>query len=170
MFTDQSQKRTRYHSFDLGRERYVPLHLRKLGISLNKLACVGRFAIQLASLFRIRVIATGRPNTFPLLKSLGASHVLDYEDEGVFDEIANLAPDLEYAYDMVGSSPDAAERLSKRLLKSSGSLCALRYNEYYARGAAPETKVSGATAWRAFLHQHRPTADGLNRSVCSFPL
>lgn len=137
------------------------------GTCLTDSACVGRFAIQLASLFRIRVIATSRPNTFSLLQSLGARHVLDYEDESVFDEIAKLAPDLDYAYDMIGSSPDVAEKLSKRLLKGSGNLCALRYNDSYARGAAPETRVCAATAWRAFLHQHKPTADGSSRSVCS---
>lgn len=71
---------------------------------------------------------------------------------------------------MIGSSPEDARELSKRLLRRSGSLCALRYNDCYARGAAPDTKVSGVTAWRAFLHQHRPTAHGIIRSVCSFAL
>ena len=77
-----------------------------LGLTLFSLtpflACVGRFAVQIAAMYKFRVIATCAPSNFDHLKSLGACYVLDYRDEDVVARIRKLAPDLEYAFDTLG--------------------------------------------------------------------
>lgn len=101
-----------------------------------------------------------------MLKSLGAKHVLDYRDENLLDRITELAPDLGYIFDTIGTSSITAATLSKKLLKGRGRLCALRLNENYASGISSQTRVSDVAAWRAFLHNHDPHANGDSRTVC----
>ena len=132
-------------------------------------ACVGRYAIQLASLFRIRVITTCGAWNSHVLKTLGAAHVLDYRDDDLVERIAELAPDLQYVFDTIGTSATTAATLSGVLLRGRGNLCALRCNDDYAAGVQGETRLSDVRVWRAFLHDHGGVdGEGGSRMVCIY--
>jgi len=65
---------------------------------------VGLYAIQLAKLAGFTVIATASPRNFEYVRSLGASHVLDYtKDNAVEDIISITGGKLQYAMDCISS-------------------------------------------------------------------
>jgi NADPH:quinone reductase-like Zn-dependent oxidoreductase len=75
---------------------------------------VGTYAVQLASLAGLKVIATASPRNFDLLKTLGAAHVFDYRDPNVVNLIKETAQgNLHYAFD--ATSPEAALLCSQAL-------------------------------------------------------
>jgi len=51
---------------------------------------VGQFAVQLAKLAGLTVVATASPKNHELLKSLGATHVFDYRDPDVVKKIKEV--------------------------------------------------------------------------------
>lgn len=121
---------------------------------MPKTASVGRFAIQIAALYRFSIIATCGSGNFDLLKSLGARHVLDYHDNNVITRIKELASDLEYAFDTLGSSYATASTLSQALINSGGNLCTIRSDDTYSSEVAPQTRLSNVSLWKAFMHDH----------------
>ncbi|RMJ22789.1 hypothetical protein PHISP_06346 [Aspergillus sp. HF37] len=116
-------------------------------------SCVGRFAIQIAAMYRFRIIATCGPSSFDLVKSLGADHVLDYCDEDACSRIHELAPGLQYAFDAVGSQSHSAA-LSRALTGKTRNLCTIFLSDAYLSGIASGTSVSNVRAWEAFLCKH----------------
>lgn len=118
------------------------------------LACAGHFAVQIAAMYKLRVIATCTPSNFDLLKSLGASHVLDYHDKDVVARIRKLAPDLEYAFDTLGPSSNSVI-VSQALASDGGNLCTLHSDNSNMSGVGCLTKWTYVSIWKAFLHEHR---------------
>ncbi len=70
---------------------------------------VGSFAIQIAKAFGIEtIIATSSKSNHNYIKSLGATHVIDYQSEDVIDEVMNITnmKGVEVALDCVGGEND----------------------------------------------------------------
>ncbi|KAI1822725.1 zinc-binding dehydrogenase [Xylaria intraflava] len=64
---------------------------------------VGMYAVQLAKLAGLRVIATASKKNHALLKSLGADEVIDYTDAAWPEKVRELTQDgLQHAFDCVG--------------------------------------------------------------------
>ncbi|THU84489.1 GroES-like protein [Dendrothele bispora CBS 962.96] len=78
---------------------------------------VGMFVIQFASLTGMRVIATASPKNFDLVKSLGASAVIDYHAPDAVQQILDAAgpAGVDYAYDAIsfGDSVKIASEVVK---------------------------------------------------------
>nr|BAK03106.1 predicted protein [Hordeum vulgare subsp. vulgare] len=63
---------------------------------------VGAYAVQLAALAGLKVIATASPKNFDYVKSLGAQHVVDYNSPHAVEEIKKIAGGkLTLAYDVI---------------------------------------------------------------------
>ncbi|KAI8826835.1 chaperonin 10-like protein [Fimicolochytrium jonesii] len=76
---------------------------------------VGMYAVQLASAAGYNVIATASPKNHELVRSLGASHVVDYKRDDVVEEIKKLTAGRARAgLDLVGHG-DAIGKLSQVL-------------------------------------------------------
>jgi NADPH:quinone reductase-like Zn-dependent oxidoreductase len=117
------------------------------------LASIGRFAIQIAAIYRFRVITTCGRTNFDTLRSLGAHYVLNYHDKDVLAHIRNIAPNLEYAFDAVGSSSSLAT-VSEALGKNGGNICTIRPNTIHALALPPQVKATEVRLARAFLQMH----------------
>ena len=115
-------------------------------------ARVGRFAIQIAAVYKFRILTTCGSRSFDLVKSLGANHVLDHYDGDVIEHIRNLEPTLEYVFDTVGS-PSSAVTASRALVSGKGNLCTIN-PEKDTSDIAPSINVTNASVWRAFLQSH----------------
>ncbi|KAJ0421142.1 chaperonin 10-like protein [Aspergillus carlsbadensis] len=126
---------------------------------------IGRFAIQIAAIYRFRVIATCGRTNFDTLRSLGAHYVLNYHDKDVIAHIRNIAPNLEYAFDAVGSSSSLAT-VSEALGKNGGNICTIRPNTIHALTLPPQVKATEVRLARAFLQMHMfegmPSSPSLN--------
>lgn len=116
-------------------------------------ASIGRFAIQIAKIYKFRIIVTSAPLSFSLVKALGAHHVLDYHDKDVIAQIRRLAPNLEHALDAVGSDTSPAI-VSQALADKGGNLCGIRPGKAQVANIAPRANITGVSAWRAFLQDH----------------
>ncbi|KAF7951698.1 hypothetical protein EAE96_006997 [Botrytis aclada] len=68
----------------------------------------GTLAIQFAKLSGLQVITTSSPRNFELLKSLGADHVLDYNDPNCGAEIRSLTQNkLHHVFDTIATQSSA---------------------------------------------------------------
>ena len=77
------------------------------------------YAIQLARLSNLRVIATASPKNFDLVRSHGAAVVLDYRDPEVIAKIvaATQSGGVDYVLDAI--SEDGTVRLSSKALRAN---------------------------------------------------
>lgn len=84
-------------------------------------ASIGQYAIQLAKLSGLRVIAVASEKNHALLKQLGADIVLDYHDlNWVEDAIMATGGKLRYAFDAV-TEPGTSEMVARVLGHDAGS-------------------------------------------------
>ncbi|KAK5788675.1 hypothetical protein VI817_009633 [Penicillium citrinum] len=114
---------------------------------------VGLYAIQLASMYGLKVVTTCSPKHADLVRSYGARHVFDYKDESVVDKIKTAAPTLKYIFDTIGnesSSPIA----SLALEDGTGKLCTVRPGKANTEKVVPGTNVTDVLVWTAFLKDH----------------
>lgn len=83
-------------------------------------ASLGLYAIQLARVSNLRVIATASPKNFDLVRSHGAAVVLDYRDPEVIAKIvtATQSGGVDYVLDAI--SEDGTVRLSSKALRANG--------------------------------------------------
>ncbi|RUS13209.1 hypothetical protein BC937DRAFT_95671, partial [Endogone sp. FLAS-F59071] len=94
---------------------------------------IGSYGIQLAHASGLTVITTASPRHHAYLKSLGATHVLDYSDPDVVSKIRELSGGrLRYAYDTI--SAETSELSAKALNTENGQ-------EAYLVFATAEPKV-----------------------------
>jgi NADPH:quinone reductase-like Zn-dependent oxidoreductase len=85
------------------------------------------FVIQLASLSGFTVITTSSPKSFPLLKSLGATHCLDYSSPTIIQEISHLTHgQLQYLFDC-HSSDQSTQTAVKCLSGAGGKIVTLLF-------------------------------------------
>lgn len=107
---------------------------------------VGNLAVQLAKEQGAEVYATAGKNNFPLLRSLGVEHCIDYAMKG----LTSIAPDsIDGVYDCVGSEEEIGKALD--LVKKGGqiiSICIFGFPEHLVDRAAQK----GVTLKSYVLH------------------
>ena len=131
---------------------HLPLSYRDINLATS--ASVGNYAVQLANMEGLEVIATCSPRHADFVRSLGAKHVLNYRDEDIVDKIKGVVPGLKYVFDTIGRETTSATA-SRALNPSGGSLCTVRPGKANTDGVTAWTKVSDVLVWTAFLKEHR---------------
>ncbi|MCL1127962.1 NADP-dependent oxidoreductase [Shewanella surugensis] len=81
---------------------------------------VGHFAVQLAKLYRLRIIATGSKNNRDYVMSLGADHYIDYQDTNAFSNIVDGS--IDYVIDGIAGKVGAD---TIKLVSHDGIICIL---------------------------------------------
>jgi NADPH:quinone reductase-like Zn-dependent oxidoreductase len=61
--------------------------------------CAGLFAVQLAKLAGLKVVATASPHSFELVKSYGADEVFDYRSPTAVEDVLRAYPNIDRAMD-----------------------------------------------------------------------
>jgi len=117
-------------------------------------ASVGQYAIQIAALYGFNIITTCSPRNFDLVKKLGATHVFDYNDSSVVDNIKKAAPDLEYTFDTIGQK-DSSTQASHAIADKGGVLCTVRPGKANTEGVVKHVKITDVLVWTAFLKDHQ---------------
>jgi NADPH:quinone reductase-like Zn-dependent oxidoreductase len=120
----------------------------------SSLASVGQYAIQIASMYGFNIITTCSPRNFDMIKKLGATHVFDYNDSNVVENIKKAAPDLEYTFDTIGSG-DSSAQASQAITSKGGVLCTVRPGKANTENVAKHVKVADVLVWTAFLKDHQ---------------
>lgn len=120
---------------------------------ISNTASVGSYAIQLARLYGFNIVTTCSPRNFDAVKALGATHVLDYNDKSVVDQIKQAAPDLSYVFDTIGNK-ESSGLASKAVHASGGTLCTVRPGKANTEDVASHVKVTDVLVWTAFLKDH----------------
>jgi NADPH:quinone reductase-like Zn-dependent oxidoreductase len=115
---------------------------------------VGQYAIQIASMYGFNIITTCSPRNFDLVKKLGATHVFDYNDSDIVDNIKKAAPDLEYTFDTIGSG-DSSTQASQAIVSKGGVLCTVRPGKANTENVAQHVKVTDVLVWTAFFKDHQ---------------
>lgn len=118
------------------------------------LASVGSFAIQLARIYNFNIITTCSPRNLDMVKKLGATHVFDYNDPAVIDNIKKAASDLEYTFDTIGSE-DSSAQASQAIRSEGGVLCTVRPGKANTENVAKHVKITDVLVWTAFLKDHQ---------------
>ncbi|KAK5061347.1 hypothetical protein LTR84_007889 [Exophiala bonariae] len=81
---------------------------------------VGKYAVQLAKLAGLFVVATGSKKNHDLLKSLGADAVVDYSEQDWPDKVRELTHDgLQHAFDCI-SEKGTPQTIAKALSSTKG--------------------------------------------------
>lgn len=105
-------------------------------------------------MYGFNIITTCSPRNFDLVKKLGATHVFDYNDSNVIDDIKKAAPDLEYTFDTIGQK-DSSTQASHAIADKGGVLCTVRPGKANTDGVAKHVKITDVLVWTAFLKDHQ---------------
>lgn len=117
-------------------------------------ASVGLYAIQIAAMYGLEAITTCSPRHADHVRSLGASHVFDYNDDNVVEKIRAAAPTLKYVFDTIGTT-ETSGTSSRALCPSGGTLCTVRPGGTHTEEVVKGTKITYVLVWTAFLKEHR---------------
>ncbi|KAL4907845.1 hypothetical protein BDW74DRAFT_189254 [Aspergillus multicolor] len=116
---------------------------------------VGLYAIQIAKYYGLDVVATCSPRHHDLVKSLGVSHVFDYRDPSVAENIKTATGHgLKHVFDTIGNDSSSATA-SQAISEQGGGLCTVRPGKAFTENVAPQTKVTDVLVWTAFLKEHK---------------
>ncbi|SPO06398.1 probable zinc-binding oxidoreductase [Cephalotrichum gorgonifer] len=115
---------------------------------------VGNYATQIATMYGHEVIATCSPRNTDFVRSLGAKHVFDYNDEKVVENIREAAPKLRLVFDTIGG-PTSSETASRAIDPEGGALCTVRPGKANTENVTEWTRVTDVLVWTAFLKEHR---------------
>ncbi|KAH0276597.1 NAD(P)-binding protein, partial [Aureobasidium melanogenum] len=115
---------------------------------------VGSYAIQIAAMYGFNIITTCSPRNFDLVKNMGATHVFDYNDSDVVDKIKEVAPDLGYTFDTIGSK-DSSTQASLAIASKGGVMCTVRPGKANTENVAKHVKITDVLVWMAFLKDHQ---------------
>ncbi|TXC09181.1 hypothetical protein FocTR4_00005567 [Fusarium oxysporum f. sp. cubense] len=110
---------------------------------------VGQYAIQIAAIFGFKIVTTCSPHSFDLVRSLGASHVFDYNDSDVVKSIKDTAPGLRYVFDTIGNEMSSTTA-SQAIDKTGGTLTTVRPDMSLTENVTKQTKVTPVLVWTAF--------------------
>jgi NADPH:quinone reductase-like Zn-dependent oxidoreductase len=112
-------------------------------------ASVGQYAIQIAAIFGFKIVTTCSPHSFDLVRSLGASHVFDYNDSDVVKSIKDTAPGLRYVFDTIGNKMSSTTA-SQAIDETGGTLTTVRPDKSLTENVTKQTKVTPVLVWTAF--------------------
>ncbi|KAM5344922.1 hypothetical protein ACJ41O_010784 [Fusarium nematophilum] len=115
---------------------------------------VGLYAVQIAGLYGLEVIATCSHQHHDLIKSYGAKAVFDYRDPQVVDKIREATPGLQYVFDTIGNKT-SSETASRAISHENGVLCTVRPGKANTENIAEGVKITDVLVWTAFLKEHR---------------
>ncbi|KAL5626717.1 hypothetical protein FOBRF1_001060 [Fusarium oxysporum] len=110
---------------------------------------VGQYAIQIAAIFGFKIVTTCSPHSFDLVRSLGASHVFDYNDSDVVKSIKDTAPGLRYVFDTIGNEMSSTTA-SQAIDETGGTLTTVRPDMSLTENVTKQTKVTPVLVWTAF--------------------
>uniref|UniRef100_A0A0D2XE37 Enoyl reductase (ER) domain-containing protein n=1 Tax=Fusarium oxysporum (strain Fo5176) TaxID=660025 RepID=A0A0D2XE37_FUSOF len=110
---------------------------------------VGQYAIQIAAIFGFKIVTTCSPHSFDLVRSLGASHVFDYNDSDVVKSIKDTAPGLRYVFDTIGNKMSSTTA-SQAIDETGGTLTTVRPDKSLTENVTKQTKVTPVLVWTAF--------------------
>ncbi|KAJ4039707.1 hypothetical protein NW756_004317 [Fusarium oxysporum] len=110
---------------------------------------VGQYAIQIAAIFGFKIVTTCSPHSFDLVRSLGASHVFDYNDSDVVKSIKDTAPSLRYVFDTIGNKLSSTTA-SQAIDETGGTLTTVRPDKSLTENVTKQTKVTPVLVWTAF--------------------
>ncbi|KAF9769445.1 hypothetical protein IL306_013135 [Fusarium sp. DS 682] len=110
---------------------------------------VGQYAIQIAAIFGFKIVTTCSPHSFDLVKSLGATHVFDYNDFDVVRLTKDAAPGLRYVFDTIGNETSSATAC-QAIDENGGSLTTVRPDKSFTENVTKQTKVTPVLVWTAF--------------------
>jgi len=134
---------------------------------------VGLYAVQIAALYGLNVVALCSPKNHGNVMNHGANHVFDYRDPQVVQKIQAVAPDLEYVFDTIGNEKSSVLG-SQAIKESGGTLCTVRPGKTFCENVTKQTKVTDVLVWTAFLKEHRygalywPPIENDNRLAIEF--
>jgi NADPH:quinone reductase-like Zn-dependent oxidoreductase len=101
----------------------------------------GLFAIQLLRLAGYRVVTTSSPKNFGLLKSLGATAVIDYKDPDVVNKIKEVSGDSIAVGLDAWSAPDTQAACIRSFRPEGGRLIIIKLIDEKAAGLRPEVEL-----------------------------
>lgn len=115
---------------------------------------MGLYAVQIARLHGLEVIATCSAKNYDLVKSYGAKEAFDYRDPQVVEKIREAAPGLRYVFDTIGNTT-SSKTGSRAICAENGVLCTVRPGKGNTEEVAKGVKVTDVLVWTAFLKEHR---------------
>ncbi|KAI8626362.1 zinc-binding dehydrogenase [Xylariaceae sp. FL1651] len=113
---------------------------------------VGQYAVQLAKLAGLFVIATGSKQSHDLLTSLGADAVIDYKDKAWPEQVRSLSHDgLQHAFDCI-SEVDTMRAVAQAMSPTKGGhiLCILPRKKDELPSDLTKVKVESTIVYTVF--------------------
>lgn len=104
-------------------------------------------------MYGMDILTTCSPRHFNLVKSLGAKHVVDYNDANAMSQIRAIATDLRHVFDTIGNA-NTSKMASEFINSSGGTLCTVRPGKAFTETVSKQTKVTDVLVWTAFLKDH----------------
>lgn len=116
-------------------------------------ASVGLYAVQIAAMHGLDVIATCSKKHHDAVRKLGAKHTIDYRDEDVVQQINKAAPELSYVFDTIGNETSSVTA-SRAIAGKGGKLCTVRPGKAFTERVTKQTTVTDVLVWTAFFKEH----------------
>ncbi|KZZ99136.1 alcohol dehydrogenase [Moelleriella libera RCEF 2490] len=114
---------------------------------------VGLYAVQIAAMHGLDVIATCSKKHHDAVRKLGAKHTIDYRDEDVVQQINKAAPELSYVFDTIGNETSSVTA-SRAIAGKGGKLCTVRPGKAFTEKVTKQTTVTDVLVWTAFFKEH----------------
>jgi NADPH:quinone reductase-like Zn-dependent oxidoreductase len=111
------------------------------------------YAIQMARILGLNVVATCSPKNMNAVRNCGASVVFDYHDVDVESQIAGLAPPPAYALDTIGSNT-TLEITARLIEQNRGTLCSVKPSAQNYDNLPASVTVTSVFVFTAFLKRH----------------
>lgn len=113
---------------------------------------MGLYAIQLAHLFSIPVVAICSSKHFELCKSMGADNVFDYRDPELVKKVKTEIPNIYHAFDCIGAGTSSKQ--ASRITQLDGILTTVRPGKANTEDVEKGVRVTDVLVWTAFLKDH----------------
>jgi NADPH:quinone reductase-like Zn-dependent oxidoreductase len=97
----------------------------------------------------MKVITTCSPKHCQVVKKLGATHVLNHRSTDVIASIKDLAPNLKYFFDTIGSEKTTPAGCLA-LGDSEPVMCTVRPGKAHTEEVLDNVKITSVLMWTAF--------------------
>jgi NADPH:quinone reductase-like Zn-dependent oxidoreductase len=95
-------------------------------------------------------VTTCSPRNFDLVKSLGATHVYDYNAADISERIRKEVPNIKYVFDTIGNEQNSSG-ISANAANPDSILCTVRPALVNTEGVPDSVKRVDVMIWTAFL-------------------